>query len=320
MKFIAFGRTNWLSASIEACVARGHTAAAIVTAKPSPEYSVDEKDFQRLAKKLKTPFVSAKGALDASAVSKLIKSSGARVGISVNWPILIPAQVLDLFEKGIINAHAGDLPRFRGNACPNWAILSGEKRVVVSLHQMAPDLDSGPIHGQRSIPIAEDTYIGDIYRFMDENIPEMFVELLDNFDKGVSNPKVQSRRPEDILRCLPRTASDGHIDWTKPASDLHKLVRASAEPFAGAFTYLDGKRLTVWRARTAPLPHAMLGVPGQVVGISADGVAVLTGDRLLVLEEVQYPGKKRAKAPDVVRSTRTRLGLDLHNVRHQRHL
>jgi methionyl-tRNA formyltransferase len=84
--------------------------------------------------------------------------------------------MLNQFKYGIINAHAGDLPRFRGNACPNWALLVNENKIVLTLHKMTVDLDAGPILLQRQYPLNTNTYIKDIYEFLSENVPTMFVQ------------------------------------------------------------------------------------------------------------------------------------------------
>ena len=93
------------------------------------------------------------------------------MAISVNWPNLLTPEVLDLFPDGVWNAHAGDLPRYRGNAAPNWAILSGEDAVILTIHRMSAGLDEGPILAQRSFPLDETTYISDVYAFLDEAVP-----------------------------------------------------------------------------------------------------------------------------------------------------
>ena len=110
------------------------------------------------------------------------------------------------------------------------------------------------------------------------------------------------------LRCFPRTPDDGGIDWNRSATEIAKLVRASAEPFAGAFAQLKGERLTIWRARAEKLPYPALGVNGQVVRVDPDrGEAwILCDEGVLVLEQVEFGGG-RGRATDVIRSTRTRL-------------
>ena len=127
MKFAALGRTQWLYDAIRLCADRGHRVVLIGTAPAAPEYRVTEADFIRLARELGCPSW-CDAAINRASCAAMAKASGAEVAISVNWPVRIGEPMLRLFPHGIINAHAGDLPRFQGNAAPNWAILAGERR------------------------------------------------------------------------------------------------------------------------------------------------------------------------------------------------
>jgi len=309
MKIVALGRTNWLYDSIVACANAGHKIVAIGTGPASPEYSVKESDFARLAATLGSKFFSVTKSRHEE-IEQNLSSSTADVAISVNWMKLLQRETIQLFPNGIINAHAGDLPRFRGNAVANWAILSGEPRVVLTLHLMSPELDQGPVLLKRAMDLTEATYIGDIYAFLNRAIPEMYVDVLQRMTDGNLVPQAQSTDPADALRCLPRIPDDGLIDWKESSQQIHRLVRASAEPFTGAFTYLGQKKLVIWRSHREPCGTPLLGIPGQVVERrSASGeVTVLTGEGLLVLESVQLEGEKtRRAAAECILSTRTRL-------------
>jgi UDP-4-amino-4-deoxy-L-arabinose formyltransferase/UDP-glucuronic acid dehydrogenase (UDP-4-keto-hexauronic acid decarboxylating) len=309
MKFAALGRTQLLYDSIRAAQRSGHEPVLIATSHAAPEYSVDADDFARLATDVGCVFLAGSRLVDDGAL-RAIEDSGAEVAISVNWPTLIPATVRTIFRHGIINAHAGDLPRYRGNAAPNWAILAGEDAVVLTLHEMADELDAGPVYLKRSFPLREEAYVREVYDFLERAAPDMFVEILSGLEAGtlVPQPQDPSIRP---LRAYPRLPRDGRIDWTVPAADIARLVRASAEPFAGAYTYLGLDRLVVWRACVAPAEFAILGVPGQVAHRTDTGaVAVVAGEGLLLLEEVEN-GSGRCKAGELIRSARDRLGLDL---------
>ena len=305
MKFAALGRTHWLRDAIRAAASRGHQPVLIGSAPASPEYLCDESDFRQLAGEFGCDYLT--GDINADAAIGMMRRSGADVAISVNWPTLIGATARGVFAHGVINAHAGDLPRYRGNACPNWAILNGESRVVVTLHVMADELDAGPILLQRPCAILEDTYIADVYAFMTAHIPVMFAEVLDGLASGSITPRPQSGAP---LRCYPRRPEDGEIDWRLPAGQLSRLVRASAEPFAGAFTVRDGARLKIWRAWATVPPSDVLGVPGQVTAVDKGSgtIDVLTGDGFLTVAEVQLEDGPRERAAGVIRSTRERLG------------
>lgn len=309
MKFAALGRTKWLYDSIQACVGKGHEIVLIGTAPAAPEYDVRESDFLYLANQYKCPSFCDID-INKPAYIQMARNSKAKAAISVNWPTMIRCGMLDTFRSGVINAHAGDLPRFRGNACPNWAILAGEDKIVLTLHRMTEDLDAGPILLQRHFPLTHQTYIGDVYDFMAQNVPDMFVEVLDKLENGSLESRPQPPDPKLSLRCFPRLPCDGRIDWAKPAEEIACLVRASAEPFAGAFSTLEDEKITIWRAHADELGYPYLGVPGHVAEIrkQTGEVAIIAGQGILVLEEVETGSSGRLKAAHVIQSLRTRLG------------
>lgn len=308
MKVAAFGRTQWLYDSVIALGAAGHDVVLIGTCPAAPEYTVSEHDFARLASDLGVPFF-CDVSINREEYVSLARSSGAQIAISVNWPTLIGAPMREVLEHGVINAHAGDLPRYRGNACPNWAILTGESSVVLTLHRMVDQLDAGPVFLKKALLMTERTYISDVYKFLDRAIPCAYVDVVAGLESGTLRPEEQSDLPGHSLRCYPRIPDDGEIDWREPAKSLDRLVRASAEPFPGAFSFVGDVRLTVWRAHAGVVDNPVLGVPGHVVLVDANTgeVCVLAGAGVLVLEEVEIAGV-RGKAANLIRSTRTRMG------------
>ncbi len=312
MKIAALGRTRTLYGAIQAAAARGHEIVLIGTCPAAPEYSVTEKDFEALAAEIGCPYF-CDAAINRSEYLQLARDSGAEAAISVNWLTLIGAEMLGVFKHGVINAHAGDLPRFRGNATPNWAILNGEPEVVISLHQMATALDAGPILLQRSIPLTSETYIGAIYDFFHEVVPEMFADVLDGLEQQTIILRPQSDDPALSLRCFPRLPIDSCIDWTQPAVQLARLVRASAEPFAGAYTFLGADKIVIWRAHADRLAYPYLGTPGQVAERHPDSgeVLILAGQDVLVLEEIETLRDGRKPASQIIRSLRTRLAANV---------
>lgn len=258
MKFVIIGRTRLLVESAKACIAAGHEPVAVIAAKSDPEWAY----FDRYAKHLGVPFTLGLAAWPA-----------ADVAISINWPSVIQ----DLPGYPVLNAHAGDLPRYRGNACPNWAIINGESHVSVCIHRMVEELDAGPIYYKGKIKLTDQTYIGDVYEWLDKVIPRMFADAVTNI--GRLTPAAQVGTP---LRCYPRIPSDSRIDWRQSAEQIARLVRASSKPFDGAYSYHDGQRVTIWRAHAEAIDHDYLGIPGQVIAL--DPLKILTGNGSLVLE------------------------------------
>ena len=285
---------------------RGHELVLVGTCAAAPEYEAKEADFARLALEARCPYFCDARINDDCHV-RAARASGAEIALSVNWLTLFGAEIIAAFPHGILNAHAGDLPRYRGNACPNWAILNGEDHVGLCVHRVVPELDAGPVVLRTRFPLGPDTYIGEVYAFLDAEIPRMLVAAMEGLVSGALEAVPQPDDPALSLRCFPRMPEDGLIDWREPAQAIGRLVRASAEPFAGAFTCLDGEVLRIWRARPARLPYPWVGIPGQVAAIAGDEVTVLCGRDVLILEEVELDGKRMPPARRI-RSLRTRLG------------
>jgi len=288
---------------------RGHEIVVVAV----PIQRVDRADaegFRALADKVGCPCLTISD-LRSPEILDGLTDGGADVAVSVNWPTLVPQSVLDMFAHGVLNAHAGDLPRHRGNATIGWSILTGEREIVVTVHRMDADLDSGPVLAKRAYAMDETTYIADVYAFCELAVPEMFAEVIDGLARGTLVPAAQVAPPEAILRCFPRTPEDGWIDWSQDAVSIARLVRASSAPLDGAYTVRGDDRLTIWRAHAEQLAYQYLGVAGQVIElrVRTGEVAVLTGVGVLVLERVQSPDTTIVPAAECLRSTRLRLGM-----------
>lgn len=309
MRVAVVGRTEFLLESARAVAEAGHEIPLVVTSDAESHYGADDSDFRRLGAELDASVFHGVRLNDPEMVETL-RSHDCSIAISMNWQTLLRRPVLESFEHGVVNCHPGDLPRYRGNAAPNWAILNGEDDVVYTLHLMTEALDAGPILSQRSMPIDDSTRIRDAYDFGVEVVPEMFTAVVDGFEDGSIDPRPQPSDPSAVLRCYPRRPADSELDWTRSATHLDRLVRASSEPLFGAFTEYDGTVLTVWRARAEHPSMNYLGTPGQVAERRPDEgeVAVIAGDGFLVLEEVETADHGRTDPTAVISSNRDRLG------------
>lgn len=308
MRVVALGRTRVLYRTVRQLEAAGHDVVAVLTASAGDHYEATVENFRALADDVDATFHCPDGINDAETVS-LVRDHDPDVGVSVNWPTVVGSELRDAVEHGVVNSHAGDLPRYRGNAAPNWAIIDGEDEVVFTLHLMDDGLDTGPVLLKHSCPLTPETYIGDVYAYSREHTPGRFVEAVDGLESGAIEPTPQPDDPQKALRCYPRRPEDSRIAWSDPATRIARLVRASAEPLDGAYVVRDGTRLTVWRAHAEELPTPVRGVPGQVIDCRFDvgEVAVLTGEGALVLETIEVGGSGRIEPTEIVDSTRTRL-------------
>jgi methionyl-tRNA formyltransferase len=303
MRFGAIGRSRLLFDTIEALVAGGHRVDLIQTCPAEGYYGVGEAEFRALAARLGAPFVCDR---HAAACLDVAGRGEVDVAVSVNWPTLVPRAVREAFRHGVLNAHAGDLPRYRGNACPNWAILNFETQVVLTIHRMTDELDAGPWLVKDALGIDEATYIGDIYRWLEARTPTLFVEAIDRLTAGGFHAVDPAVRPS---RMFPRRPEDGRIDWKAPARDVLALIRASSRPFEGAFSYLEGERLIrVFRARRFDPGYDFCAVPGQVCLRHAGNPVVAAGDGMIEIEDCAAEGLDAEGAKALVaRSLRNRL-------------
>jgi methionyl-tRNA formyltransferase len=215
-----------------------------------------------------------------------------------------------LLEKTrFINVHYAPLPRYRGRANVNWAIINNEPYAGITIHTISPGLDAGNILYQELVEVREGDDVATLYERLNAiqraRIAGIVHDHLNGYD-GVS----QDER-EATYGCT-RIFEDGEIDWTRPAPEIQRLVRALVPPFPGAFTYFQGRRLLIWRAETVVDPPRYEGrVPGRVVSISrkSGSVDVLAGDGVLRLYDVQREGGERESAAHVIPSIRGTLGL-----------
>ncbi len=160
MKVAIIGRTEILYETASLLLEAGYEIPLIVTAKESPEYTKDIKDFEKLASKIDAAFINTARISSKENIEVISNLDKIDIGISMNYISVISQEVVDLFTLGILNAHSGDLPRYRGNACQAWAIINGEEKIGLCVHKMiGGELDSGDIVVKDYFPININTKI-----------------------------------------------------------------------------------------------------------------------------------------------------------------
>jgi methionyl-tRNA formyltransferase len=305
MKVAIIGRTEILYETIELLRSKNHEVVCILTAKEAPEYERTALDFKELAQNLKIPFALGSKISD---FHEFLKAVNADISISINYSGIIPQSVINLFPLGILNAHGGDLPRYRGNACQAWAILNGEERVGLCIHKMiGGELDSGDIITREYLPIDSQTKVTRIMEWMAARIPSLMLESLELLSGEPSYfIERQSQNPKDALRCYPRRPEDGRIQWSNLSVDILRLINASNKPYAGAFCQYEGKKVLIWDAELVDDDEEHCAVPGQVTKIGDDFVEVACAGGKLRLLELEIDGA--VMVPNmIIKSIRKRL-------------
>lgn len=302
---IAVGRSRYLYDGIKYLTLQGYICKAIITEEAYNEYDIKHHDFENLAGSIKARFFMTRD-LCTDEIIDIIKENDVRVAISANWKYTIPKRFLDLFPCGILNFHLGNLPDYKGNATVNWSIINGEKHIAANIHKMDPLLDAGDIISRKPIPIASDTYIEDILKQAESDAPLLYEEAV---GKVLANPRAyEIKGSVRGIRCYPRLPEDSQIDWNQHVENIYRLIRASGNPYQGAFTFLNEEKVIIWKALPYPSEDEFLAIPGHVVELKKDSGSVLVACKsgLLEVQEIEYKGKRMPPAA-FIKSIRVRL-------------
>ena len=308
MRIAVIGRTRLLLEAAKAAAVAGFSIAVVWTCRAETYYDCSEEEFEKFAVEVGAAFVNDEH-INSDVSRHRLEAFGCEAAISANWLALIEQPVLDLFRLGVLNAHFGDLPRYRGNAVVNWAILNGESAVGACIHRMSGQLDAGPVLLRRHFALGPDTYVTDVYKWGETNMPKWFVEVLAGLAGGTIAAEQQSVDPGAGLRCYPRRPEDSRIDWRQPVESVYRMVRASSHPFSGAFSTLEASsRVIIWTARPVDSRGPFLAIPGQVCYAIDDDPVIACADGVLRLTDIDVESVPRERAKrTVLRSLRNRL-------------
>ena len=229
--------------------------------------------------------------LDAAAAAAL-PARRPRLLVVAAYGLILPRAVLEWPEVAAVNVHASLLPRWRGASPIQHAILSGDTETGVSIMQMTPGLDTGPVYAERRTPIAPAETAARLGDRLGRLGAELLLQVLPGILSGTLDPVPQD---DGAASYAPKLAKhDAVLDWSRPAAELERRVRAfDPWPVAEA-RGRAGERLRIWQAEA--LGTGAAAAPGTVVAAAADGIDVATADGILRLTRVQPPGGRAMSA------------------------
>ena len=232
-------------------------------------------------------------ALKAAENIERVRAAGADALVVAAYGLIVPQPLLAAGRLGAINIHASLLPRWRGAAPIQRALLAGDARTGISIMQMDAGLDTGPVLAQRAIPIEENDDAGTLHDKLAELGASMIVEALPELEAGRLRPVPQPAGGVSYARKIDK--AETRLDWSRPALELERAVRAF-RPSPGAFTTLEGEPVKIWRAR-------VLDIPGSAAMLAQRGDRLLVGCGVgsLSIEELQRPGGKRLAVSEFLR-------------------
>ncbi|PSB14905.1 hypothetical protein C7B65_25640 [Phormidesmis priestleyi ULC007] len=225
---------------------------------------------------------------------------------------ILPSDLISL--STFINVHYSPLPYYRGRANANWAMINDEPCAAITIHRITPKLDEGNILFQQLIPIHGEDTITTLYDRLNEIQQQVLGDIV---VKALNGYEGVAQNNDEATYCCTRLPEDGEINWSITTRSIDCFIRALVEPFPGAYTYFQGKKLLIWRAEPLNPPPVYVGrIPGRVIDRSkAEGyVDVLTGDGVLRILEVQFEGEERTAAANVIKSVKSTLGLQMSDL------
>ncbi|MEI6832320.1 MAG: methionyl-tRNA formyltransferase [Candidatus Omnitrophota bacterium] len=307
MKIIFFGSAHFAVPSLEALIKAEHEVVCVVTQpdkKKGRHLRVSGTDVKSTALTAKLKIFQPENIKSQESV-KFLKDLDADLFVIVAYGQIFSQEVLDIPKLMPINIHASLLPRYRGAAPINWAIINGDKKSGVTIMFVTLKMDSGPVIMQKEVKIEDkDTSVT-----LEEKLRLVGAELLIDALKIIDSRSYRLvEQDEDKVIIAPKLKKeDGLIDWATSAVDIHNQIRGVL-PWPGAHTRYKGKILKIFQADVLPVFPNHKPAPGEVVRADKDGIVVASGRGFLNLKELQLEAGKRMPAQNFIIGHKLRAG------------
>jgi methionyl-tRNA formyltransferase len=295
LRLIFMGTPDFAVPALAALVGRGHDIVAVYTRAPKPAgrgMDVQPTPVEREARRLALPVVTA-STLKTPEAQAAFRAHGAVAAVVVAYGLILPKPILDAVPLGCFNIHASLLPRWRGAAPINRAIMAGDAESGITVMKMDEGLDTGAMALSGRVPIGADMTAGDLHDVLARLGADLLSRALDALRRGAL---VLTPQPEAGLTYAEKISkAETRVDWSRPAQDVHNHIRGLS-PFPGAWFEINGTRVKVLRTTMANGG----GVPGTVLD---DRLTIACGRGAVRLVELQRAGRQAMKAEEFLRGT-----------------
>jgi methionyl-tRNA formyltransferase len=297
MRVVFMGSPDFAVPCLRALVDAGHEVALVVSQPDKPAGRGGELKapaVKTAALSLNLPIIQPKSARTGE-LERALREAGAELAVVVAYGKILPKAVLEALPRGCINVHASLLPKYRGAAPIQWAVIDNEPETGVAIMQLDEGMDTGPVLLERRIAIDPDETSGELFERLAPLGASTLIEALAKIDTLVPQPQDHARATHAPML----DKKDGAIDFTQPAAKVAARIRG-VDPWPGAQALLRGQVVKLFRARAlsnAETSNAgTSNAAGTVVSIDATGLHVATGDGVVVIRDIQAPGRKRLSA------------------------
>ena len=302
------GNPQFAVPSLRKLVESDHDILSVVTNPPKPAgrgKQLIKSPVAECAKELNLPIIET-DELKSEKILHTLRDLNGDVFAVVAYRIL-PKKVINIPLKGAINLHGSLLPKYRGAAPIQWALINGESETGLTTFIIQPKVDKGNILLQKTIKIDSDDNYGSLAEKMSHTGAELLVNTVDRFES--ENVEPYNQLDSNATMAPKITPALTNISWEKSAKEIHNLIRGLA-PFPGARTVLDSKTLKIFK--TKYIEENSTNNSGEISNIGKDSFNVQTGKGQLIVLEVQVEGKRRMSAGDFLRGVQLDIGKNLN--------
>jgi methionyl-tRNA formyltransferase len=295
VRIVFLGTPAFAVPTLERLVAAGHEVAAVVTQPDRPRgrgHEAAAPPVKQAALRLGLPVYQPERIRRPEALEYLAALT-PRAMVVVGYGQIVPQSIIDLAPLGILNVHASLLPKYRGAAPIQWAIVNGDDRTGVTIMRIDAGLDTGDMLLKTETEIGPEENAVELGQRLSTIGAGLLIEALAAFDAGSIVPEKQDSAQATYAPLLKK--EDGRIDWRHPARAIHNRVRG-LQPWPGASTAFRGHALQIWRSRPIEFAGNLSATPGALASVRP--LVAGTGDGGLELLEVQLEGRKRMPAAD----------------------
>lgn len=273
MRVVMFGYQTWGHRTLQALLKSRHEVCLVVT-HPTSDHAYESiwaDSVEDLAREAGIEVFLAKR--PTAELTERVATLAPDVGVANNWRTRLPRELFAIPKYGTVNLHDSLLPKFTGFSPVIWSLISGASHTGLTAHFMDDELDTGDILLQRSVEITPNsTGTSLVYDTLDL-VPDVLEEALDAIENGTATPVPQDLAQRTFFH--KRSDRDSLVDWSWPAADIERFIRALSDPYPNAYTYFRGERLRLIAAHVSRCTYG--GTPGRVFIEEDGGMVIVAG-------------------------------------------
>jgi len=310
MKIVFMGTPDFSVPALNALVEGGHDVVLAVTQPDKPKgrgKAVQMTPVKTRALELGIPVATPQKVRGNVDFLEQLRKLTPDVIVVIAYGQILTKDVLELPKYGCVNIHASLLPKYRGAAPIQWAVINGEKVSGVTTMQMDVGLDTGDMSDRVEIELAPDETGGSLFDKLSVAGGKLILETLSKIENGTAVPTPQTGE-SNYVGIISKAM--GEINWNSSAIEIERLIRG-LDPWPSAYSYVDGKTLKFWKAKNDQKPSAPGAKPGQIISMDKDSLTVQCGEGTLTITELQLEGKKRMDTGAFLRGYTLKTGMML---------